>query len=211
MRTYPNTLLERSRTAAVRAQQTYAARKGVPWGISESAYFKLDEAGNYQYYAFGLPHLGLRARETNVLVISPYSTFLALNTDPVGAVRNLHKMADMGWFGSHGFYEAADFTSTRHKFWRRRPQLVQCWMAHHQGMSLLTTLCRSGFTPSGECRQLNCYYTRSRSRMFDEETCRVDSLRHDSRFEGDRTDLERSYQGIALGGHRQEPFGIENV
>jgi hypothetical protein len=55
----------------------------------------------------------------------------------VGAVRNLHKMADMGWFGSHGFYEAADFTSTRHKFWRRRPQLVQCWMAHHQGMSLL--------------------------------------------------------------------------
>jgi hypothetical protein len=137
MRTYPNTLLERSRTAAVRAQQTYAARKGVPWGISESAYFKLDEAGNYQYYAFGLPHLGLRARETNTLVISPYSTFLALNTDPVGAVRNLHKMADMGWFGSHGFYEAADFTSTRHKFWRRRPQLVQCWMAHHQGMSLL--------------------------------------------------------------------------
>lgn len=137
MRTYPNTLLERSRTAAVRAQQTYAARKGVPWGISESAYFKLDEAGNYQYYAFGLPHLALRARETNALVISPYSTFLSLNTDPVGAVRNLLKMADMGWFGSYGFYEAADFTSTRGRLWRGRPRLVRCWMAHHQGMSLL--------------------------------------------------------------------------
>ncbi|MGC1451178.1 MAG: glucoamylase family protein [Candidatus Sulfotelmatobacter sp.] len=137
MRTYPNTLLERSRTAAVRAQQTYAARKGVPWGISESAYFKLDEAGNYQYHAFGLPHLALRTRETNGLVISPYSTFLALNTDPVGALRNLHRMADMGWFGSHGFYEAADFTVAKHKFWKARPQLVRCWMAHHQGMSLL--------------------------------------------------------------------------
>jgi hypothetical protein len=137
MRSYSNTLLERSRAAAVRSQQTYAARKGVPWGISESAYFKLDEAGNYQYYAFGLPHLALRKREMDALVISPYSTFLALDTDPLGAVRNLRRMADMGWFGSHGFYEAADFTSIRRKFWQHRPQLVRCWMAHHQGMSLL--------------------------------------------------------------------------
>src|SRR5450755_3335415 len=137
MRSYSNTLLERSRATAVRSQQTYAARKGVPWGISESAYFKLDEAGNYQYYAFGLPHLALRKREMNALVISPYSTFLALDTDPVGAVRNLRRMADMGWFGSHGFYEAADFSSIRRKFWQDRPQLVRCWMAHHQGMSLL--------------------------------------------------------------------------
>ena len=137
MRSYSNTLLERSRATAVRSQQTYAARKNVPWGISESAYFKLDEAGNYQYYAFGLPHLSLRKHEMNALVISPYSTFLALDTDPVGAVRNLRRMADMGWFGSHGFFEAADFTSIRRKFWQDRYQLVRCWMAHHQGMSLL--------------------------------------------------------------------------
>jgi hypothetical protein len=73
----------------------------------------------------------------NALVISPYSTFLALNTDPAGAVRNLRRMADLGWFGSHGFYEAADFISAKRKFWRVRHQLVLCWMAHHQGMSLL--------------------------------------------------------------------------
>jgi cyclic beta-1,2-glucan synthetase len=137
MRSYPNTLLERSRAAAVRSQQTYAARRGVPWGISESAYFKLDEGGNYQYYAFGLPHLALRKQAINALVISPYSTFLALNTDPVRSVRNLRKMDRMGWFGSHGFYEAADFTSAQSRFWRGRHQLVRCWMAHHQGMSLL--------------------------------------------------------------------------
>ncbi len=54
MRTYPNTLLDNARTAAVRLQQIYAAEKGVPWGISESAYAKRDEAGN-------LPVPGLRS------------------------------------------------------------------------------------------------------------------------------------------------------
>jgi cyclic beta-1,2-glucan synthetase len=137
MRSYPNTLLDRSRSAAVHSQQIYATRKGVPWGISESAYFKLDEAGNYQYYAFGLPHLALRKRELKALVISPYSTFLALDSDPVGAVRNLRRMASMGWFGSHGFYEAADFSAPKRKFSRKGHQIVRCWMAHHQGMSLL--------------------------------------------------------------------------
>ncbi|HEY7617408.1 MAG TPA: glucoamylase family protein, partial [Terriglobales bacterium] len=137
MRTYSNTLLERSRAAAVRSQQVFAARRGVPWGISESAYHKLDEAGNYQYHAFGLPHLALRKRELDALVISPYSTFLALNLDPSEALRNLQRMADMGWFGTYGFYEAADYTSVRRRFWQRRYQLVRCWMAHHQGMSLL--------------------------------------------------------------------------
>lgn len=137
MRSYSNTLLERSRSAAVRSQQKYAAAKGVPWGISESAYSKLDEAGNYQYYAFGLPHLALRKREKNGLVISPYSTLLALDVDPKNAITNLNNMYHMKWFGSRGFYEAADFSAPRRRFWHERYQLVRCWMAHHQGMSLL--------------------------------------------------------------------------
>ncbi len=138
MRSYSNTLLERSRAAAVRSQQAYAVAKGIPWGVSESAYFKLDEAGSYQYHAFGLPHLALRKDELNGLVISPYSTFLALNIDPSGALRNLRRMADMSWFGAYGFYEGADYSSVRARFWQRRYQLVRCWMAHHQGMSLLS-------------------------------------------------------------------------
>jgi cyclic beta-1,2-glucan synthetase len=137
MRSYPRTLLERSRVAAVHSQQAYAASKGVPWGISESAHIQLDEAGNYQYHAFGLPHLALRKTEVNALVISPYSTFLALATDPAGAIRNLRRMAEMGWLGRYGFYEAADYGSARHRFWQHPHQLVRCWMAHHQGMSLL--------------------------------------------------------------------------
>ena len=138
MHSYPNTLLDRSRVAAVRSQQAYAARRGVPWGISESAYFKLDEHGNYQYQAFGLPQLSLMRRESNPLVISPYSTFLALSVDPPASLRNLLRMQMLGWFGSRGFYESADYTTSRGRFRWRRGQIVRCWMAHHQGMSLLS-------------------------------------------------------------------------
>jgi len=138
MRSYPNTLLERSRSAAVRAQQAFATRKGVPWGISESAYFDMDEAGNYQYHAFGLSGLALHKDEKRALVISPYSTVLALGVVGSEAVKNLRRIHREGWCGSYGFYEAADFTpSVRTSRWRRY-ELVKCWMAHHQGMSLLS-------------------------------------------------------------------------
>jgi hypothetical protein len=137
MRSFPNTLLERSCVAAVCSQQAYGMRKGVPWGISESAYSKRDDAGNYQYYAFGLADLGLRKPEIDRLVISPYSSFLALNVDPVESLRNLERMYSMGWFGDYGFYESADFSGEGKKFWKNKPQLATCWMAHHQGMSLL--------------------------------------------------------------------------
>src|SRR6185436_20361888 len=38
MRNYPDTLLERTCRMAVRRQIDYGAQRGVPWGISESAY-----------------------------------------------------------------------------------------------------------------------------------------------------------------------------
>ena len=43
MRSYPETLLERSKEVAVQAQQTYAAHKHIPWGISECAFAEMDE------------------------------------------------------------------------------------------------------------------------------------------------------------------------
>ena len=138
MRSHPNTLLDRSRSAAVRAQQAFATKKGVPWGISESAYFKMDEAGNYQYHAFGLSGLALHKDEMKALVISPYSSALAVGVVGSEAVKNLRRMHREGWFSSYGFYEAADFTpSVRRSRWHRY-ELVRCWMAHHQGMTLLS-------------------------------------------------------------------------
>lgn len=137
MRSFHNTLLERSRAASVRSQQRYGERKGVPWGISESSYAKLDDAGVYGYYAFGLPHLALHKSEVDALVISPYSTMLALGVDPEATLHNLRRMQKFGWLGGYGFYESADFSNAKRRFWGNRHQVVRCWMAHHQGMSLL--------------------------------------------------------------------------
>jgi cyclic beta-1,2-glucan synthetase len=138
MRAYPQTLLDRTRNAAVQAQQAYTAGKRIPWGISESSFAKRDPAGNYGYQAFGIPHLGLREPDTDALVISPYSTFLALHVDPAGGLQNLRRMAKKGWCGRYGFYEAVDFTGGYQGSGRRHYEIVRCWMAHHQGMSLLS-------------------------------------------------------------------------
>jgi cyclic beta-1,2-glucan synthetase len=137
MRSHPNTLLDRSVHGAVRAQESYAAERRVPWGISEAAYSAKDELGNYQYAAFGVPSLALNVARAGSLVISPYSTCLALLVDPAIAVENLRRMARFKWLADYGFYESADFTPfPSQPFLRRKYALVRCWMSHHQGMTL---------------------------------------------------------------------------
>jgi len=137
MRTYPETLLARAHVEAVRSQQAYAAGKRTPWGISESAYAKRDETGNYQYSAFGIPPLALRETDMDSPVVSPYSTLLALHVDAVAALRNLRRMAKEGWLEGYGFCDAADYTLAPRSSRHRPYELVRCWMAHHQGMSML--------------------------------------------------------------------------
>lgn len=137
MKSHPQTLLDRTVRSAVRVQRNYGLRRRVPWGISEAAYSQTDHDGNYQYAAFGVPGLALNVARAGYLVVSPYSSCLALMIDAAGAVENLHRMADKGWIGEYGFYESADFTSSpRRRFLPMRYELVRCWMAHHQGMSL---------------------------------------------------------------------------
>jgi hypothetical protein len=137
LKSHPNTLLDRAVQSAVRAQHAYGASRGVPWGISEAAYSKVDEHGNYQYAAFGVPGLALNVARAGSLVISPYSSCLALMVDPATAVENLLLMANKKWLKDYGFYESADYTgSIGRGFMPRKYKLVRCWMAHHQGMSL---------------------------------------------------------------------------
>jgi hypothetical protein len=121
----------------VRSQQAHAARKHTPWGISESAHANRDDVGHYQYRAFGVPALALHKDETEALVISPYSTLLALAVDTEGSMRNLRRITKEGWLGMYGFYEAADYTAVLRSSRRHPCELVRCWMAHHQGMSML--------------------------------------------------------------------------
>jgi hypothetical protein len=136
MRSYPETMLENSKESAVFAQQNYAHDKGIPWGISECAYAKVEESGSYGYRAFGVPQVALQQDEER-LVVAPYATMLALAVDPADAVRNLRWMTKKGWFGKYGYYESADFTRDVRPSRRQKFALVRSWMVHHQGMGLL--------------------------------------------------------------------------
>lgn len=114
-------------------------------GISECSFAERGPDGRYGYRAFGVPELALSRLEPGDLVVSPYSSFLALVIDAPGAVSNLRDMKGRGWLGAYGFYEACDFTPTRVRAGEECEHVV-CWMAHHQGMSLVAAanaLCNS--------------------------------------------------------------------
>jgi hypothetical protein len=138
MHTPPNTMLDQAIRAAVREQKIYAKNRGIPWGISECASAQQKDGGDYHYHAFGVPALAKKKCESEPSVVSPYSTFLALPVDREAALANLRRMKALGWFGSYGFREAADYSAAPRRSLFRRPALVHAWMAHHQGMSLLS-------------------------------------------------------------------------
>jgi cyclic beta-1,2-glucan synthetase len=139
MRDFPTTILGRTGRAVVSAQIDYGVRQSAPWGISESAYSGVDFEKTYQYRAFGVPGLGLKRGLSEDLVVSPYSTMLALSFTPsLGtAINNLHFLEREGARGDYGFYEAIDYTTTRHVKSEGK-HIVQSFFAHHQGMSLVS-------------------------------------------------------------------------
>ncbi len=146
MRSYPNTLLDRSVRAAIRSQQKFARANRIPWGISESSCAERNPDGHYRYHAFGVPGLALHRDDcSGDLVVAPYATFLAMMFDTDGAIKNFLKMKELGWLSAYGFYEAADFTPRRTKE-EGGHIVVRNWMAHHQAMSLVAAanvLCNS--------------------------------------------------------------------
>jgi hypothetical protein len=136
MKTFPNTLLDETTQASVRAQKKFAESKSIPWGISEASCSKLSVDGHYHYQAFGVPGLAINEEKSLDLVVSPYSTFLGLLVDVGGSMENIRTMKELGWLGTYGFYEAGDFTASRVKS-PSKFEIVRCWLAHHQGMSLM--------------------------------------------------------------------------
>jgi cellobiose phosphorylase len=137
MPSYENTLLSQTDEATVSRQIAYGKQRGVPWGISESCYNTFDAALNYQYRAFGVPGLGLKRGLGEDLVIAPYATALALMILPHRAYENLRLMSQLGFEGKYGFYEAIDYTPSR-LLRGQANSIVQSYMVHHQGMSLLS-------------------------------------------------------------------------
>jgi cyclic beta-1,2-glucan synthetase len=133
---YANTLLDQTCKAAVSRQIEYGRQRDVPWGISESCYNATDMHQVYQYRAFGVPGLGFKRGLGDDLVIAPYASALALTVIPSEACRNLRTLADQGFLGAYGFYEAIDYTPSRVPRGKHHA-IVRTYMAHHQGMSLL--------------------------------------------------------------------------
>ena len=137
MPSYAGTLLDQTCRAAVARQIEYGQQLGLPWGVSESGYSTLDAQLNYQYRAFGVPGLGLKRGLGEDVVMAPYASVLALMVAPEAACKNLQRLAEMGMAGRYGLYEAIDFTSARLPP-GQNAALIQSFMAHHQGMSLLS-------------------------------------------------------------------------
>jgi cyclic beta-1,2-glucan synthetase len=136
MRSPEGSLLTQTCKLIVRRQIEYGQERGVPWGVSESAYNARDLNLNYQYSSFGVPGLGLKRGLGEDIVIAPYATALAAMIAPEAALQNFRALESAGGSGAYGFYEALDYTSSR------LPEgetvaIVRSFLAHHQGMSLV--------------------------------------------------------------------------
>jgi cyclic beta-1,2-glucan synthetase len=136
MRAPAHSLLDQTCRLVVRRQIEYGGERGVPWGMSESAFNARDLSHTYQYGNFGVPGLGLKRGLSQDVVVAPYATGLAAMLAPREAGRNLVRLTEAGGSGRYGFYEAIDYTPGR------LPEgqdlaVVRAYMAHHQGMMLV--------------------------------------------------------------------------
>ena len=136
MRSPSGSLLAQTCDLIVRRQRKYGSERGVPWGVSESAYNARDLELTYQYSNFGVPGLGLKRGLSEDVVVAPYATALAAMIDPKAAAENFARLAEAGASSRYGFYEALDYTATRVPE-DQRVAVVRTYMAHHQGMSLV--------------------------------------------------------------------------
>lgn len=136
MREYKGTVFANSSKAAVLQQIKYAKKNKIPWGISESQYFRFDIDSNYQYKAFGVPKIRLKPSFKESLVITPYATMLALSYAKKEAFENLKTLKAIGTLTHYGFYEAVDY-DTMNPDTLKEYSIVKSFMAHHQGMIMV--------------------------------------------------------------------------
>ncbi|MGQ0485338.1 MAG: GH36-type glycosyl hydrolase domain-containing protein [Hyphomicrobiales bacterium] len=139
LRAPAGSLLEQTARLIVRRQIEYGNTIGTPWGISESAFNARDVHFTYQYSNFGVPGLGLKRGLADNAVIAPYATALAAMVAPRAATENFAALTKAGGRGSHGFYEALDFTPERLRS-GEKVAVVKAYFAHHQGMTIAAIL-----------------------------------------------------------------------
>ena len=139
MKNYPNTLLDESYHFAYFCQKDFIGKVShkLPWGISESAYNELDNSLNYKYKAFATPYLKAKEDKENRIVLSPYSSIMAMELFPEEVYDNIKKFKELEMYSDYGLYESYDYDNKG---------VVKAYFAHHQGMSLLgiTNYLKSG-------------------------------------------------------------------
>ncbi|MEO6443895.1 MAG: glucoamylase family protein, partial [Gemmatimonadaceae bacterium] len=134
MRSLPFTILDQSYHGVLARHEEYGRERSVPWGVSESAYNVRDRHLTYQYRAFGVPDLALKRGLGRDLVIAPYASALAALIDPPRAIENLRTLEALGALGEYGFCDALDYTRPAPE---QRFAMVQAFMAHHIGMTVV--------------------------------------------------------------------------
>ena len=128
--TFKHTLMDETYSFAIRAQRAFMRNAGedkMPWGISETAYNELDDAQNYKYHAFGVPYLKFQNTTPDRIVLSPYSSLMAIGVDDRAVYDNMQRFKTLGMYDEYGFYESYDDED-------HVP--VKAHYAHHQGMIL---------------------------------------------------------------------------
>ncbi|MDD3187670.1 MAG: glucoamylase family protein [Bacilli bacterium] len=129
MDTFKHTILDESYHFALFAQKRFMKKidKRLPWGISESGYNELDDSQSYKYKAFGVPFLKFKEEQNSPIVLSPYSSIMAIGLDETSVYQNLEKFIKLGLYSEYGFYESYDNDDKA---------VVKAYYAHHQGMIL---------------------------------------------------------------------------
>lgn len=110
-------------------------RRGYPvWGISPAA---VSSGRQWQYREFGVKYLGVKGYKDEG-VVSPYVSFLALDTLPEQAIDNLRRMLQLyEVYGEYGFYDSITV---------RNGRVNSQYLILDQGMSLvaITNYLRKG-------------------------------------------------------------------
>ena len=132
--TFRHTLMDETYSFAIRAQKAFvrdrkseAGDRHLPWGISETAYNELDDAQNYKYHAFGVPYLKFQNTTPDRIVLSPYSSLMAIGVDDRAVYDNLQRFKALDMYDQYGLYESYDDEDH---------VAVKAHYAHHQGMIL---------------------------------------------------------------------------
>lgn len=163
---YDGSLLGEALTYCLYCQKKRTKARGIPWGISESAFYTFDNNLNYQYKAHGVQKLGVKRHLDRELVISPYSTFITIPMNPNSSMRNLRRLRELGVYGRYGFYEAVDFTAQR--VGKDSLAVTRSYMAHHIGMSMVASV-NALFDNKMQERFMSDHYMKSAKEFLQEK------------------------------------------